>query len=203
MSEINDMIQRLCPDGVEYKKLGEVCENIFAGGTPSTSNKSYYDGDIPWIRSGEVDFNVIRTAERSITQAGLDNSSAKWIKKKSVVIAMTGATVAKSAVVEFETTANQSVAALEPSALIDYKFLYYYVSSRYQQIKGMAQGALTSINLQIIKNIEIPVPPMEVQRKIVEVLDNFSELTAELTARRKQYEYYRDNLLNFNRGGEK
>lgn len=67
----------------------------------------------------------------------------------------------------------------------------------------MAQGALTSINLQIIKNIEIPVPPMEVQRKIVEILDNFSELTAELTARRKQYEYYRDNLLNFNRGGEK
>ena len=50
--------------------------------------------------------------------------------------------------------------------------------------------------------IEIPVPPMEVQRKIVEILDNFSELTAELTARRKQYEYYRDNLLNFNRGGE-
>ena len=197
MSEISDMIQRLCPDGVEYRKLKDVCDKIFTGGTPSTSNKSYYDGDIPWIRSGEVDFNVIRTAERNITQEGLDNSSAKWIKKNSVVIAMTGATVAKSAVVEFETTANQSVAALEPSNKLDYKFLYYYVSSQYQQIKGMAQGALTSINLQIIKDIEIPVPPLEVQRKIVEYLDNFSELTA----RQKQYEYYCDNLLNFNRGG--
>ena len=118
---------------------------------------------------------------------------------------MTGATVAKSAVVEFETTANQSVAALEPSNKLDYKFLYYYVSGHYQQIKGMAQGALTSINLQIIKDLEIPVPPIEVQRKIVEVLDNFSELAAELAAeleaRKKQYEYYRDNLLNFNRGG--
>ena len=203
MSEISDMIQRLCPDGVEYRKLKDVCDKIFTGGTPSTSNKSYYDGDIPWIRSGEVDFNVIRTAERNITQEGLDNSSAKWIKKNSVVIAMTGATVAKSAVVEFETTANQSVAALEPSNKLDYKFLYYYVSSQYQQIKGMAQGALTSINLQIIKDIEIPVPPLEVQRKIVEYLDNFSELTAELTARQKQYEYYCDNLLNFNRGGGK
>lgn len=202
MSEISDMIQRLCPDGVEYRKLGEVCDRIFAGGTPSTSNKAYYDGDIPWIRSGEVDFNVIQSAERNISLEGLNNSSAKWIKKNSVVIAMTGATVAKSAVVEFETTANQSVAALEPSNSLDYKFLYYYVSSQYQQIKGMAQGALTSINLQIIKDIEIPVPPLEVQRKIVEVLDNFSELTAELTARQKQYEYYRDNLLNFNRGGK-
>lgn len=201
MNTFQEQIERHCPDGVPYKKLREVCDNIFAGGTPNTANSDYYDGDIPWIRSGEVDFNFIRTAERNITQAGLDNSSAKWIRKNSVVMAMTGATVAKSAVVEFATTANQSVAALEPSSELNYKFLYYYISSKYEKIKGMAQGALTSINLQIIKEIEVPVPPLEVQRKIVEVLDNFSELTAELTARQKQYEYYRDNLLNFNRGG--
>ena len=198
MSKFQERLNTLCPEGVPFKKLSDVCDNIFAGGTPNTANSDYYDGDIPWIRSGEVDFNFIRSAERNITQAGYDNSSAKWIRKNSVVMAMTGATVAKSAVVEFATTANQSVAALEPSEEIDYKFLYYYISSQYERIKGMAQGALTSINLQIIKDIVVPVPPLEVQRKIVEVLDNFSELTAELTARQKQYEYYRDNLLSFN-----
>ena len=67
-------------------------------------------------------------------------------------------------------------------------------------------GAIPSLTQTVLSRIEIPVPPLEVQRKIVEVLDNFSELTAELTAeleaRQKQYEYYRDNLLNFNRGGQ-
>lgn len=206
---LQEQINKLCPDGVPYKRLSDVCDNIFAGGTPNTAKSEYYDGDIPWIRSGEVDFNFICSAERNISQAGYDNSSAKWIRKNSVVMAMTGATVAKSAVVEFATTANQSVAALEPSDEMDYKFLYYYISSQYTKIKGMAQGALTSLNLQIIKSITVPVPPIAVQKQIVSVLDNFTKLTAELSseleARKKQFEYYRDNLLCFNelsRGGQ-
>ncbi|WP_086245736.1 restriction endonuclease subunit S [Campylobacter devanensis] len=200
MSKLEELINKLCPNGVEFKKIEEVCDNVFAGGTPRTSNKDYYGGNIPWLRSGEINFNIIDDAEIKITEKGLNESSAKWIKEYSVLIAMTGATVARSAVNIKRITANQSVCAMEPSEIVNYKFLYYYVESMYNNIKGMAQGALTSINLSIIKSISIPVPPLEVQCEIVRILDNFTllsaELSAELSARQKQYDYYLNDLLN-------
>ena len=186
---------------VEWKTIGEICSNVFAGGTPSTKREDYYDGDIPWIRSGEIDFNVITKAERNITKDGYNNSSAKMIRKGSVVMAMTGATVAKSAVVEIETTANQSVCALETDeAIVNYKYLYYTLANNYFGIKSSAQGALTSLNLAMIKQIEVPVPSMVEQRRIVEILNTFTScidnLKQQIVQRRKQYEYYRDQLLD-------
>ena len=201
MSKIEELIEKLCPDGVEYKSISKISDNVFSGGTPSSSKEEYYNGDIPWLRSGEINFNKIDSTEKTITQLGLNSSSAKWIKAKSVVIALTGATVARSGYTEIRLASNQSVCAIEVSNNMNYKFLYYWLSNMYKEIKNKAQGALTSINLQFIKNIEVPVPPMEIQREIVQVLDNFTqitaELTAELTARRKQYEFYRDKLLTF------
>lgn len=189
---------------VEWKKLGDVA-NCFAGGTPKTNVSSYYDGDIPWIRSGEINFNIIKSSERNITEEGLNKSSAKMIRSNSVVLAMTGATVGRSAVVEFYTSCNQSVAAIEnDEKILNYKYLYYYISSNYEKIKRMGQGALTSLNLSIIKNILIPIPSLKTQEKIVNYLDEFTdysvkikqELQKELNLRNKQYEYYRDKLLS-------
>ena len=186
---------------VEWKKLGEVCSKVFAGGTPNTKREDYYDGDIPWIRSGEIDFNVITSAERYITALGYANSSARKIRKNSVVMAMTGATVAKTAVVSIETTANQSVCALETNEqIVNYKYLYYYLSETYFIIKSSAQGALTSLNLSMIKEISIPVPSLSEQQRIVDILDTFTDsienLKEQIEQRRKQYEYYRDQLLD-------
>lgn len=189
---------------VEWKKLGDVA-NCFAGGTPKTNVSSYYDGDIPWIRSGEINFNIIKSSERNITEEGLNKSSAKMIRSNSVVLAMTGATVGRSAVVEFYTSCNQSVAAIEnDEKILNYKYLYYYISSNYEKIKRMGQGALTSLNLSIIKNFLIPIPSLKTQEKIVNYLDEFTdysvkikqELQKELNLRNKQYEYYRDKLLS-------
>ena len=186
---------------VEWKTIGEICSSVFAGGTPSTKHEEYYDGHIPWIRSGEIDFNVITSAERNITESGYNNSSAKIIRKNSVVMAMTGATVAKSAVVEIETTANQSVCAMETDeAKANYKYIYYSLVNDYFRIKSSAQGALTSLNLAMIKQIELPIPPLSEQKKIVEILDTFTSsidnLKQQIAQRRKQYEYYRDQLLD-------
>lgn len=197
MSKIDELLKN---EKVEWKKLGEV-SNCFAGGTPNTTVKSYYDGDIPWIRSGEINFNVITKSERYITIEGLENSSAKLIRPNSVVLAMTGATVGRSGVVEFATACNQSIAAIESDEkIVNYKYLYYFISSKYNFIKNLGQGALTSLNLSIIKNLEIPIPSIETQEKIVKILDKFTnyvpELQAELQARTKQYEYYRDMLLS-------
>ena len=186
---------------VEWKSIGEISSNVFAGGTPSTKHEEYYDGDIPWIRSGEIDFNVITKAERNITTAGYKNSSAKLIRKGSVVMAMTGATVAKSAIVDFETTANQSVCAIETvESIVNYKFVFYSLAKDYFKIRSSAQGALTSLNLAMIKQLQIPIPSLSEQSRIVSILDTFtssiSNLKQQIEERRKQYEYERNLLLD-------
>ena len=186
---------------VEWKSIGEISSNVFAGGTPSTKHEEYYDGDIPWIRSGEIDFNVITKAERNITTAGYKNSSAKLIRKGSVVMAMTGATVAKSAIVDFETTANQSVCAIETvESIVNYKFVFYSLAKDYFKIRSSAQGALTSLNLAMIKQLQIPIPSLSEQQRIVSILDTFtssiSNLKQQIEERRKQYEYERNLLLD-------
>ena len=194
---------------VEWKTVGEICNNVFAGGTPSTKHPEYYDGDIPWIRSGEIDFNIIRLAERNITEEGYKNSSAKKIRKNSVVMAMTGATVAKTAIVEIETTANQSVCAMETNeSKANYKYLYYFLANNYFVIKSSAQGALTSLNLAQIKQIRVPLPPLSEQARIVGILDTFTSsienLKRQIAERKKQYERYRNQLLDLDgkEGGE-
>lgn len=186
---------------VEWKTIDDISNSVFAGGTPSTKHEEYYDGDIPWIRSGEIDFNVITSAERNITKKGYENSSAKLIRKGSVVMAMTGATVAKAAIIDFETSANQSVCAIETNENIAYyKYVYYNLAKDYFKIKSSAQGALTSLNLAMIKQIEIPIPSLSEQQRIVGILDTFTSaidnLKAQIAQRRKQYEYYRDQLLD-------
>lgn len=190
----------------EYKnvkrvKLKDCCSAIFSGGTPLTSKEQYYDGNIPWIRSGEIDFNRIFRSERNISQEGLENSSAKLIRPKSVVMAMTGATVAKVATIEAEMAANQSVCAIETNSLLDYRFLYFYLATKYLQLRNSAQGALTSLNLERIKNIEIPLPPLNIQKEIVTILDSFTSLIdkmkQEAEMRKKQMDYYREKLFSF------
>lgn len=193
----------------EYKnvkrvKLKDCCSAIFSGGTPLTSKEQYYDGNIPWIRSGEIDFNRIFRSERNISQEGLENSSAKLIRPKSVVMAMTGATVAKVATIEAEMAANQSVCAIETNSQLDYRFLYFYLATKYLQLRNSAQGALTSLNLERIKNIEIPLPPLNIQKEIVSILDSFTSLIdkmkQEVEMRKKQMDYYREKLFSFGKG---
>lgn len=184
-------------------KIGEICDKIHSGGTPSTRYKEeYYGGNIPWLRSGEINFNSITNTETFITEFAIKNSSAKWIRNKSVLIALTGATVARSCVNEISLTANQSCCALETNeSIINYKYLYYYLASKYFEIKGMAQGALTSLNLDLIKKIIVPVPKIKVQEEIVKILDSFTNLidalNEEQSLRQKQFEYYREKLLTF------
>ena len=185
---------------VEWKPLGEVCDKIFAGGTPASTKEEYYNGTIPWLRSGEINFNGIDKTEKTITELGFSKSSARWVRKNSVLLAMTGATVARSAVNNIELTANQSVCALETNeSIINYKYLYYCLANKYEALKNQGQGVLSSLNLTTIKKIEIPIPPLSVQQEIVRVLDKFTQLEAELEAeldcRKRQYKYYRDMLL--------
>nr|WP_205395487.1 restriction endonuclease subunit S [Streptococcus lutetiensis] len=191
---------------VEWKTLGEVCHKISSGGTPKSDNEEYYDGNIPWLRTQDIDFKDITETSATITQAGLENSSAKWIPENSVVIAMYGATAGKSAVTRIPLTTNQACCNLEVNdELVHYRYVYHWIYKNYEVLKSRGQGSQSNINAKIIKDFKIPIPSLEIQSRIVKVLDNFDTvcndlnigLPKEIELRQKQYEYFRDKLLTF------
>ena len=192
---------------VRWATLGEISVSVSSGGTPLASRPDFYaGGDIPWLRTQEVRSVDVWETDMRITDAGLAYSSAKWIPANCVIIAISGATAGRSAVNKIPLTTNQHCCNFEiDAAQADYRYVFYWVQGQYEQIKGLGRGARADLNAAIIKNVEIPVPPLEEQARIVAILDKFdalvndlsSGLPAELAARRKQYEHYRDRLLTF------
>lgn len=189
-----------------WATLGEISTKVSSGGTPSSGHKAYYGGDIPWLRTQEVDFGPIDSTSITITEEGLHNSSAKWIPEHCVIVAMYGATAAKVAINEIPLTTNQACCNLQidPSQA-EYRYVFHWVANEYERLRGLGEGSQSNLNAQKVKNYPIPVPSLEDQRKIVALLDEFVllvnelsiDLPAELAARRRQYEYYRDRLLTF------
>lgn len=195
---------------VEWKKMSEVCKNICSGGTPLTSKAEYYDGNIPWLRTQEVDYCEIHSTLRNITQLGLENSSAKMIPANCVIVAMYGATAAKVAINKIPLCTNQACCNLEideKQALV--RYVYQWICKQYEVLKAMGEGSQHNINAKKVKDFKIPIPSLEEQHRIVSILDRFESLTtslqsglpAEIAARRQQYEHYRDKLLTFKRKG--
>ncbi|WP_278682850.1 restriction endonuclease subunit S [Paraclostridium bifermentans] len=159
------------PKSWKYSKA-QYYFDVFAGGTPSTNNLDYWNGDIPWINSGEVQNCLVKNISRYITEKGLKESSTKLIKKDTVLLAMTGATCGNVGYLTFESTANQSVMAFIPKKKFIDKFLYYYLMCQEYQIEyyktGGAQGG---INVDNGKKIYINIPSVIEQEKIANFLD--------------------------------
>lgn len=199
MSKLEELIQKLCPNGVEQESIKNICKKICSGGTPKSSVREYYGGNIPWLRTQEVNFRDIFDTDIKITELGYNKSSAKLIPVNCVIVAMYGATAGKVAINKIELTTNQACCNLEiddTKAL--YRYVYHFLCSRYEYIKSLGQGSQNNINANIVKELKIPIPPLEIQREIVGILDKFTDLTADLTAeltaelisRKKQYQYY-------------
>ena len=144
-----------------------------SGGTPNTKKHEYYDdGDIPWLSSGEVNQGYIDSTEKFITQAGLDNSSAKWVPKDCVVIAMYGATAGKVGYIRIPLTTNQAVCSLLPSNEFNSIFLYYAVSQKTDWMISQCRGAAQpNISQGIIRSMELPLPSMSEQNKFVAIAE--------------------------------
>ncbi|WP_139552287.1 restriction endonuclease subunit S [Escherichia coli] len=212
MSELSYLEKLLDGVEVEWKTLEDISIKISSGGTPKTGVSEFYDGDIPWLRTQEVNFCDIWDTEVKITESGVKNSSAKWIPKNCVIVAMYGATVGKIGINKIPMTTNQACANIQLNEEVaHYRYVFHFLCSQYTYIKSLGTGSQTNINAQIVKNIKIPIPCPEnpekslaIQSEIVRILDTFSALTAELTAelnmRKKQYNYYRDQLLSFKEG---
>lgn len=209
-----DQLLSFTESEVEWKTLGDVTKKWYSGGTPKAGNSEYYEGgDIPWLRTQEVKFSDIESTEVKVTQAALDNSSAKWIPANCVIVAISGATAGRSAINKIPLTTNQHCGCLEiddTKAL--YRYVFHWVSFNYENIKSLGQGARGDLNSSIIRNFRLPIPypddsekSLAEQARIVTVLDKFDTLTnsiseglpREIKLRQKQYEHYRDLLLSF------
>lgn len=158
-------------DVVNLKMLAR----IFAGGTPDRKNADYWsDGTVPWLNSGSVNDWAISKPSELIAREALANGATRWAPKGAVLVALAGQgkTKGMAARLEIDSTLNQSLAAIVPGASLDYRFLQYWLTSNYLNIRGLAGGDLRDgLNLQHIGSIQVPRPPVEKQRAIANYLD--------------------------------
>lgn len=193
---------------VKWMTLGEVSVNVCSGGTPSTSNKKYYQGHIPWLRTQEVDWKDVFYTKIKISEDAIKNSSAKIIPPNCVIVAMYGATAGKTCINKIPLTTNQACCNLEINKDIAlYKYVYYWLYKEYYKLKALGEGSQSNISGKKIKSYAIPIPPLSEQQRIVSILDKFESLVndlseglpAEIAVVQEQYEYYRNKLLTFKR----
>ncbi len=197
MSKIQEMIDRICPGGVEYKKIKDVFTRI--KGTPITATLmkeiASEEGDVRIFAGGKT---VIDAKRESIPNANITTIPSLIVQSRGVI---------DFVFYDKPFTFKNEMWGYTHQEPISVKFLGYVLKNNveYFRRKASETGSLPQISLPVTEEYEIPVPPLEVQREIVKVLDSFSEhtaalvteLDAELAARKKQYEYYRDNLLSF------
>ena len=182
--------------------LGNICVNwssiklkwiseIYAGGTPSTNDEKFWtNGTIPWLNSGTVNQKMITEASAFITEDAVKNSSTRWVPKNSLLMALAGQGKTKGtvAVLGFDATCNQSMAAIVPNSnKINSEFLFFWLHSNYERIRGLAGSEQRDgLNLEIVGNIICPIPPLEEQKNIAKYLVDY-EL---------KYEYLNKEILN-------
>lgn len=192
---------------VEWKTLESISISISTGVTPKKSNHEYYvGGTIPWLRTNEVRNNEITKTDMFVTEKALKETSIKWISKNSVIVAISGATAGRVGINKIPLTTNQHCCCLTiDSSLANYKYVFYWLLNKNEDILELKQGARGDLNMGIIKKLSIPIPSLEIQSRIVQVLDNFDAvcndlnigLPKEIELRQKQYEFFRDKLLTF------
>ena len=149
-----------------------------SGGTPSRKNPDYYGGYIPWIKTGELEDGYIFDSEEKITEDAVAHSSAKLFPIDSVLIAMYGATIGKTAILGIPATTNQACACARCRDVLNNKYLFYYLRSQKDTFIAKGKGgAQPNISQDIIRNHMIPLPPLAEQRRIVEQIESlFSKL---------------------------
>lgn len=180
--------------------LGEICLNIYGGGTPKTNIAEYYQGNIPWLRTQEVDWNYIDDTEMKISQTAVDHSQAELIPPGCVIVAMYGCTAGKAAINRIPLCTNQACCNLEiDTHRVMTEYVYYWLQREYPHLKALGEGPRGNLNASKIKNYPIAIPPIAEQRRIVNAINTFyketSQLEQALEDRKNEYERQRDLLI--------
>jgi len=183
----------------ENKKLKEIAD-WGSGGTPKSTNPEFYDGNIPWLIIGDLNDGFVTDSEKKITKEGLKNSSAKMVAPDSILIAMYGS-IGKLGINKIEVATNQAIAFTKSISEEVYNiYLFYYLLSKRRDLHGLGKGGTQqNISQTVLKEVEIPVPPLLTQHRIVEKIEElFSELdngVENLKKAQKQLKTYRQAVL--------
>lgn len=189
------------PKGWELKKLGDVCFTT-SGGTPSRRISDFYNGTIPWVKSGELNKGLILDTEEKISEEALKKSSAKLFPKGTLLIALYGATIGKLAFLGVEAATNQAICGIYENENISSKYLYnFLLFNKPKLVDQGIGGAQPNISQGILKNLDLPLPPLETQQAIVSKIEElFSELDQgieDLKTAQQQLKIYRQSVLKY------
>ena len=163
--------------GIDSWKVLELnkVSKVGSGGTPSRKNPDYFNGHIPWIKTGEINWNMIYDSEESISNDAIDNSSAKVYPKGTVVVAMygQGLTRGRAAILGIDATTNQAVCALQPNKYVNNFYLFYYFMEHYWDYRQRAFGGnQPNYSATMIANWIINLPSLAEQQEIVRIVDS-------------------------------
>ena len=179
-------------ENFELREIGEVCETS-SGGTPSRDKNEYWEnGNILWVKSGELDKGYIYDTEEKITELALKNSSAKYFKPNTVLLAMYGATVGKTALLKVRATTNQAICGIVPKEITNLNpiyLLHMFFSLKDKLISKSVGGGQPNISQLIIKETRIQIPPIELQNK-------FALIVKEVEAMKDLQKYSKEHLNN-------
>ena len=181
-----------------YLKVLELTD-VVSGGTPDRKNADYWnEGTIPWVKTTELQNNVITVVEERITEKGLSESSAKIVPVNTVLIAMygQGKTRGMTGFLGIEACTNQACACLLPTNNIDMQYLWYFLILSYEELRGLAQGGnQPNLNAGMIKNFPILIPPMEKQKKFVSFVSQVDKSKLSIQASLDQLETLKQSLM--------
>ena len=171
-----------------------------SGGTPNRKYKEYYEGDISWVKTGDLGEKYLFKSSEYISKLGLKNSSAKMFPKGAIVLAMYGATIGKVSILDIEASTNQACAVIIPNENIDTEFLYYFLLSQKDIfIKKGKGGAQPNISQAIIKEHDINLPPLPEQQylsqKLTALWDEVAQTKQRLEAISALLKQFRQSVL--------
>ncbi len=182
----------------DKKKIGEICE-VSSGGTPSRSKPNYWNGNIPWVSTTLIDFNIINKTDEYITDDGLKNSSAKIFPKGTLLMAMygQGKTRGKTAILGIDASTNQACGAIIPNLkILNPTFLFQDLCNRYDIIRESSnQGGQENLSGTIIKSFSVTYPSLPEQQKIASFLTSVDERLTLLAQQKEKLELYKKGVM--------
>ncbi|MDB2550541.1 restriction endonuclease subunit S [Rickettsiales bacterium] len=186
-----------------FIKLKSIAQ-IYSGGTPSRENLEYWNGEIPWVKTGQIQNNLIKPndVDEYVTQLGLKKSSAKIAPKGTILMAMygQGKTRGQVGILDMDASINQACCAIEPKSNVSKDFLFQYLLFCYKEIRKISNdGGQKNLSSSLIKNLKIPLPPLPEQKAIADILEKWDEAIEKtsklIEAKKNKFRWFRNNVL--------
>ena len=180
----------------EKVKLGDLTETP-SGGTPRRNHPEYFNGDIPWLKSGELSQGYVTCAEEYITELGLKNSNARIFPVNTVLVAMYGVTAGLTGLLKFEAASNQAICGVLPNKKYDSEFLFHFLFSKREYFLQRSVGtAQPNISKAVIREVEIPLPPLEEQKQIASLFQSIETAIEQVDGQEKNLQTLQKHLSN-------